>query len=329
MQGLWNVHRRSRLNLNATPSEDSAGLPIDETRQIDCQVSSTAPQQLIPNLEPSSGKRKSRSARDGSTKRTKLARSGDKDYSPPTTRLSDLGGVDACVERLLELVAMPLCHPEIYLHTGVQPPRGVLLHGPPGCGKTMLANAMAGVSSAFNYLLYLTVHLTGTQGTVYQHFCAVHRLRHVRWIRKDFTWYVWRSKGRKTSNLSFQYLRMIPESSSLSPFHRRNRRDYSKARECTEGNGETNCCSISHMHGWSVLGSRIWLPSTHIILDISWEKTDNKPIVVIGATNRPDALDAALRRAGRFDHEISMGVPDQDAREQWVMNNNVHLSFES
>ena len=50
--------------------------------------------------------------------------------------------------------------------------------------------------------------------------------------------------------------------------------------------------------------------------DLSWEKTDNKPIIVMGATNRPDSLDAALRRAGRFDHEISMGVPDEEAREQ-------------
>ena len=52
--------------------------------------------------------------------------------------------------------------------------------------------------------------------------------------------------------------------------------------------------------------------------DLSWEKTDNKPIIVMGATNRPDSLDAALRRAGRFDHEISMGVPDDDARAKLV-----------
>ena len=51
---------------------------------------------------------------------------------------------------------------------------------------------------------------------------------------------------------------------------------------------------------------------------MSWEKNDNKPVVVIGATNRPDSLDAALRRAGRFDHEISIGVPDEEARAQYV-----------
>ena len=52
--------------------------------------------------------------------------------------------------------------------------------------------------------------------------------------------------------------------------------------------------------------------------DMSWEKNGNKPVVVIGATNRPDSLDAALRRAGRFDHEISIGVPDEEARAQYV-----------
>lgn len=56
------------------------------------------------------------------------------------------------------------------------------------------------------------------------------------------------------------------------------------------------------------------------VSDLSWEKTDDKPVVVIGATNRPDALDPALRRAGRFDHEIGMTVPDDEARAQCVAN---------
>lgn len=56
------------------------------------------------------------------------------------------------------------------------------------------------------------------------------------------------------------------------------------------------------------------------VLDLSWEKTDDKPVVVIGATNRPDALDPALRRAGRFDHEIGMTVPDDEARAKCVPN---------
>jgi len=103
----------------------------------------------LPPSTSSQSKRKLRSTRgDEGYKRSRTGTSTSntsKEYAPPTVRLSDLGGVDPCVEKMLELVAMPLTHPEVYLHTGVQPPRGVLLHGPPGCGKTMLANAIGGV----------------------------------------------------------------------------------------------------------------------------------------------------------------------------------------
>ena len=49
---------------------------------------------------------------------------------------------------------------------------------------------------------------------------------------------------------------------------------------------------------------------------LAWESNDGKPVIVLGATNRPDSLDPALRRAGRFDHEIGLGVPDEAGREQ-------------
>lgn len=177
MQGRWSAHRRAgKVNLNNITTPPSGA----QTPHIPDEVSTTpTPQETLPSdpttpgpstLEPTTisssearipssaaTKRKTRSSRtgvndEGISKRTKLssAVSGSgggiaKEYTPPSTRLSDLGGVDSCVEKMLELVAMPLCHPEIYIHTGVQPPRGVLLHGPPGCGKTLLANAIAGV----------------------------------------------------------------------------------------------------------------------------------------------------------------------------------------
>ena len=169
MLGLWSNQRRTKLNLNSSNAASASSTliptpPIEEattdaaaTDAAEGEASSstqTAPASSAVDVDARistvvSGKRKVRSTRTGeeSSKRAKLsAGTTPRDHAPPNTRLSDLGGVDVCVEKMLELVAMPLCHPEVYLHTGVQPPRGVLLHGPPGCGKTLLANAMAGVS---------------------------------------------------------------------------------------------------------------------------------------------------------------------------------------
>ncbi|KAG8729971.1 hypothetical protein FRC11_007625, partial [Ceratobasidium sp. 423] len=124
MQNSWNTQRKVRIDLNGD-------VPSPLTSSV------TTPAAIIASDNSPAQKCKSRTTH-GTSKQARAS------HEPPTTRLSDLGGVTDAMEKLLELVALPVCHPEVYLHTGVQPLRGVLLHGPPGCGKTMLANAIAG-----------------------------------------------------------------------------------------------------------------------------------------------------------------------------------------
>ncbi|TFY52678.1 hypothetical protein EVJ58_g9878, partial [Rhodofomes roseus] len=285
ISGLWSTHRRPKINLNSastppvavaeeptlTPTADApnAEASTSTRRAPEGETSSTS------DVRPpaSNGKRRSRVGRGGeeSNKRIKLTSQAGgsvaKDHSPPATRLSDLGGVDACIEKMLELVAMPLCHPEIYLHTGVQPPRGVLLHGPPGCGKTLLAHAIAGELGVPFISVSAPSVVSGMSG-----------------------------ESEKTLRDTFE------EAKRVAP--------------CLLFIDEIDAITPKRESAQREMERRIVAQFLTCMDDMSWDKTDGKPVIVIGATNRPDSLDAALRRAGRFDHEISMGVPDDEARAQ-------------
>ena len=151
--------RTNQISLNSPsplsqPASDSE--PIASTSAAPApappSASASAPASDEASTPSGSGSKRKLRSKDavGTPKRSKPSASAGiaQDRMPPTTRLADLGGVDKCIESMLELVALPLTHPEVYLHTGVRPPRGVLLVGPPGCGKTMLAGAIAGVSGA-------------------------------------------------------------------------------------------------------------------------------------------------------------------------------------
>ncbi|QRV81448.1 AAA family ATPase [Ceratobasidium sp. AG-Ba] len=246
MQSTWNVPRKSRIDLNGDAIPGVAAPPTGPT---------------TPSEETSAPpKRKSRSAH-APNKRVKAS------HEPPNTRLSDLGGVGDAVEKLLELVALPVSHPEVYLHTGVQPPRGVLLHGPPGCGKTMLANAIAGELGVPFISISAPSVVSGMSG------------ESEKTLRDTF------DEAKKNAPC----LLFIDEIDAITP-----------KRESAQREMER----------------RIVAQFLTCMDDLAWEYTDHKPVIVIGATNRPDSLDAALRRAGRFDHEISMGVPDEAGREQ-------------
>ncbi|KAF7316992.1 hypothetical protein HMN09_00433600 [Mycena chlorophos] len=250
MQGLWSAHRRGKLNLNGD-------VPEEQPPAVD--TPSPAPQ--------ANGKRKVRSSNDAPTsKRAKLSGGAiSKEHTPPTARLADLGGIEASIEKLLELVAMPLCHPEIYLHTGVPPPRGVLLHGPPGSGKTLLANAIAGELGVPFISISAPSIVSGMSG-----------------------------ESEKTLRDTFE------EAKRVAP--------------CLLFIDEIDAIAPKRESAQREMERRIVAQFLTCMDDMSWDKTDNKPVIVMGATNRPDSLDAALRRAGRFDHEISMGVPDEVAR---------------
>uniref|UniRef100_A0A175YEK9 AAA+ ATPase domain-containing protein n=1 Tax=Daucus carota subsp. sativus TaxID=79200 RepID=A0A175YEK9_DAUCS len=190
----------------------------------------------------------------------------------------DLGGMDKVVEELKMEVIVPLYHPQVAHCLGVTPVRGILLHGPPGCGKTKLAHAIANEMRFPFYKISSTELVSGVSGASEEN------------IRELF------SKAYRTAP-SIVFIDEIDAIASKRESLQREmeRRIVTQLMACMDE--PPRIASQNEKDGSS-------------------ENSDSRPgqVLVIGATNRPDAVDAALRRPGRFDREILLGVPDESAR---------------
>ncbi|MEM4446769.1 MAG: CDC48 family AAA ATPase [Candidatus Jordarchaeales archaeon] len=173
----------------------------------------------------------------------------------------DIGGLHEEIQKVREMIELPLKHPELFKRLGIEPPKGVLLYGPPGCGKTLIAKAVANEADAH----FISINGPEIMSKFYGE--SEKRLREV-----------FQEAEENAPSIIF-----LDEIDSIAP-----------KREEVTGEVERRIVAqlLALMDGLKSRGR----------------------VIVIGATNRPNALDPALRRPGRFDREIEISVPDRQGR---------------
>jgi len=179
----------------------------------------------------------------------------------PTVTYEDVGGIKEIIHKIREMIELPLRHPELFERLGIEPPKGVLLYGPPGCGKTLLAKAVANESGA-NF-----IPISGPEVMSKWYGESEKRVREI-----------FEEAEKNAPTIIF-----LDEIDALAP-----------KREEVTGEVERRVVSqlLTCMDGLKKRGN----------------------VIVIAATNRVNAVDPALRRAGRFDREIEFPVPDRNGR---------------
>src|SRR5271170_7582864 len=190
----------------------------------------------------------------------------------PQVTYEDIGGLKDEIQKVREMIELPLRHPEIFEKLGVEAPKGVLLYGPPGTGKTLLAKAVATESNAH------FIPISGPE--IMSKFYGESEAR----LREIF-----KEAKEKAPTIIF-----IDEIDSIAP-----------KREEVTGEVERRVVSqlLSLMDGLEARGK----------------------VIVIAATNRPNAIDPALRRPGRFDREIEIKVPDKKGRYERLQIHTRHM----
>ena len=185
------------------------------------------------------------------------------DQSVPRITYDDLGGLKKEVQKIREMIELPMRHPELFEKLGVEAPKGVLMYGPPGAGKTLLAKAVSGETNSH----FISLSGPEIMGKYYGE--SEERLREM-----------FKQAEENAPSIIF-----IDEIDSIAP-----------KREEVTGEVEKRVVSqlLTLMDGIKSRGK----------------------VVVIAATNRPDSIDPALRRPGRFDREIEIGIPDEEGRKE-------------
>jgi transitional endoplasmic reticulum ATPase len=231
------------------------GYPINEGDEISVGVLGNSIDFVIKKIIPRTISRIERS-----TKVNVVAPPTTVDERPRIT-YDEIGGLKEQINRLREIVELPLRNPEVFAKLGIEPHSGILMYGSPGCGKTLIAKALASESAANFYII------NGPEIVNKYYGETEARLRDI-------------FKEAKETAPSIIF---IDEIDAIAP-----------KREEAFGDVEKRVVAqlLSLMDGMSDRGN----------------------VIVLGATNRPESIDPALRRPGRFDREIEIGVPNAQGR---------------